>query len=183
MKALCFDGKLKIKDIKPPDVEEGEVLIKILYSAICNTDIELTRGYMNFSGVPGHEFVGKVISESSGLYGKKVVGEINCSCGSCPMCLKNRKTHCFKRTVLGIYKRQGVFAEYIALPEKNLFVIDESSDTDCLNYVFTEPLAAAYQIFNQTHLKSTDKIFIFGTGKLGVLIACLCELFGLNYKA
>ena len=85
MKALCFDGKLKFTDIKTPEIEEGEVLIKILYSAICNTDIELTRGYMDFSGVPGHEFVGEVISESGGLYGKKIVGEINCSCGICPM--------------------------------------------------------------------------------------------------
>ena len=84
---------------------------------------------------------------------------------------------------MGIYKRQGVFAEYIALPEKNLFAIDESLNVDLKNYVFTEPLAAAYQIFNQTHLNSIDKIFIFGTGKLGVLIAYLCKLFGLNYTA
>ncbi|MBP7654048.1 alcohol dehydrogenase catalytic domain-containing protein [Candidatus Dependentiae bacterium] len=183
MRTLLFDGQLKLADIEIPKPLKGEVLIKVLYSSICNTDIELTKGYMDFYGTPGHEFVGEVISETSSLFKKKVVGEINCSCGKCVMCRKNRTTHCLDRTVLGIYRKQGVFAEYITLPEHNLHVIPEDSDIDITDYIFTEPLAAAYEIFEQTHITSNDKIFIFGTGKLGILVSLLCKRFGMNYTA
>lgn len=179
MKALFFNGSLNIIETETPVPSKDEVLIKILYSSICNTDIELTKGYMNFTGVPGHEFVGEVVSKKSVLYCKKVVGEINCNCGLCEMCKKNLPTHCFNRSVLGIFNHQGTFAEYIVLKENNLHVIPEN--VELTDAVFTEPLAAALEIFEQVHIKPQDKIFIFGAGKLGILIAQIFHLYGCNY--
>ena len=103
MKALVFDGSLRFaRDHPKPDVGPGEAIIRVELAGICATDLELTKGYMNFKGVPGHEFVGEVVSGSAGWVGKRVVGEINCACGSCDMCSRGLAGHCRKRTVLGI---------------------------------------------------------------------------------
>ena len=102
MNALVFDGTLILKDIPTPQPLKGEVLIRVLCSAICNTDLEIIKGYMGFKGVLGHEFVGEVVSPASPLYGKRVVGEINCPCGECYLCKAGRKTHCPNRSVLGL---------------------------------------------------------------------------------
>lgn len=169
MKALIFDKKLHIEEVPLPVPGKGEALIRICHSSICNTDLEITRGYMGFTGIPGHEFVGEVVSRESPLFGKRVVGEINCSCGKCLMCRTGRKSHCPERTVLGIFNRPGVFAEYTVLPEKNLHLVpDNIEDTEA---VFTEPLAAALEIFEQITIDPKKSTFIFGAGKLGLLIA------------
>jgi threonine dehydrogenase-like Zn-dependent dehydrogenase len=179
MKALCFDGSLRVSDIPKPRPAEGEVLIRVLCSAICNTDIEITRGYMGFTGVLGHEFVGEVITKSSPFFGKRVVGEINCSCGICYLCTTGRKSHCPNRTVLGIFQRPGVFAEFTTLPEENLHVIPDHLPTE--KAVFTEPLASALEIFEQVQIRPSQNVFIFGAGKLGVLISQVFRLNGCEY--
>lgn len=147
MKALFFDRELKMVEIPDPVPAPGELLVKVRLSAICNTDIEIIKGYMGFTGVPGHEFVGEVLTPGNPLTGKRVVGEINCPCGKCYLCRTNRPTHCENRTVTGIFGRQGTFAGYICLPASNLHVVPDSvSDEDA---VFTEPLAAAIEIFGK----------------------------------
>lgn len=179
MKALLFDGNLRISEIPAPKPQNSEVLIKILYSAICNTDLEIIKGYMGFKGIPGHEFVGEVVSKGSLLFGKKVIGEINCACGDCYLCRTGRKTHCPNRTVLGIDGHQGVFAEYITLPEENLHVVPEG--LSLTSALFTEPLAAAIEIFEQIQIKPSQNVFIFGAGKLGLLISQVFRLNGCDY--
>ncbi len=170
MKALVFDKQLKFaENLSIPVPQEGEALVKILMAGVCNTDIELTKGYMGFSGIPGHEFVG--------LYNnQRVVGEINCACGECEYCKKDLTTHCPNRTTLGIAGRDGCFAEYIALPTKNLHAIPDSISNE--EAVFIEPLAAAFQILEQVKIGPEDKVVILGDGKLGLLISLALKLTG-----
>jgi len=179
MQALLFENELIIKNIPIPEPAPGEVLVKILYSAICNTDLEIIKGYMGFSGVLGHEFTGRVISDNHPLKGKTVVGEINCSCGRCYLCLSGRRTHCTSRTVLGIAGHQGVFADFISLPVKNLHIVPGTLEGPVA--VFTEPLAAAVEIFEQLHMKPSKPVFIFGAGKLGLLVSMVARLQGFDY--
>ncbi len=176
MKALFFDGSLKLTELPVPEPGKDEVLIRVLYSAICNTDLEITRGYMAFKGIPGHEFMGEVVSGSGKFYGKKVVGEINCYCGECYLCRNARMRHCTSRTVLGIYAHDGVFADYVVLPERNLHLIPQ--DFPAQLAVFTEPLAAAVEIFEQVHISPSQKVYIFGAGKLGLLISLVFKMNG-----
>ncbi len=179
MKAFVYDGKLSVQQVPDPVPEPGEVLIKVRYSSICNTDLEIIHGYMGFKGILGHEFVGEVVSENSRFFGKDVVGEINISCGHCYMCQTGRKNHCTNRSVLGIFERAGTFADYVVLPEKNLHVVPPNVELP--NAVFTEPLAAALEIFEQTKINPTDNVFIFGAGKLGLLISQVFRLSGCEY--
>jgi threonine dehydrogenase-like Zn-dependent dehydrogenase len=178
MKAILFDGELTYTDKYPvPEPQEGEALIRVNMAGICNTDLEIIKGYLDFKGVLGHEFVGmveKVNGVSHDLSGKRVVGEINCACGVCDYCLKGLKTHCPDRKTLGITDKDGAFAEHITLPLDNLFVLpDNIADEEA---VFTEPLAAAFEILEQIHIRPTDKILIMGDGKLGILIALVLNL-------
>lgn len=171
MKALFYDGKLHYrKDVPPPERKGGEVLVKVSLAGICRTDLEITRGYMGFRGIPGHEFVGLVEdSRYPELNGKRVVGEINCPCRQCETCQKGLGNHCPFRTVLGMLKRNGAFAEYMTLPKDNLHEIPDSlSDEEA---VFTEPLAAAIQVTRQVPIGPTTEVVILGAGKLGLLIA------------
>ena len=156
-------------DIPDPTPAAGEAIVRVLLAGICNTDIELTRGYYPFTGVPGHEFVGE-------WNGKRVVGEINAACGECEACRAGRPTHCERRTVLGIKDRNGTFAEYLALPEKNLHVVPADVPTD--EAVFTEPLAAALQIQEQVDIGPRDRVVVVGDGKLGQLIGQTLSLTG-----
>jgi threonine dehydrogenase-like Zn-dependent dehydrogenase len=178
MKAIYFDGtKLSLrKDY--PDPKDGESVVKVKLAGICGTDIEMIRGYMSYSGILGHEFVGVVEkSENPNLVGKRVVGEINSGCGKCNYCETGLERHCPNRTVLGIYKRDGAFAEYLLLPEKNLHVIPDSiSDKQA---VFVEPLAAAFEIEEQLHIEPNQKIAIIGDGRLAQLITRVLKL---NHK-
>lgn len=173
MKALWFDKKLEVFDGLPIPRTEGEALVKVVATGICNTDIEISRGYAGFSGIPGHEFVGIVAeSQDRSLLGCRVVGEINAGCGSCKECLHNNSRHCLKRTVLGIVNRNGAFAEYLSLPVRNLLVIpDEISDEKA---VFVEPLAAACAIAEQVDV-SASKVAVIGDGKLGLLISLVLK--------
>jgi threonine dehydrogenase-like Zn-dependent dehydrogenase len=179
MKALFFDHTLSLSEIPVPEPAAGEVLVKLLYSAVCNTDLEILKGYMGFRGVLGHEFTGMVVTEGHPLSGKRVTGEINCPCHQCYLCITGRPTHCMNRTVVGIAGHQGVFAEYIALPEKNLHIIPE--ELDSVTAVFTEPLAAALEIFEQLHVRPSSSMIIFGAGKLGLLTAMVARLRGFDY--
>ena len=169
MRALWLENqKLSLRT----DVPEPEApLIRTLFAGICNTDIELTRGYYPFRGIPGHEFVGE-------LEGQRVVGEINAVCHTCEACRNGRPTHCEKRTVLGIKDRNGAFAEYLTLPVENLHVIPDSIETE--EAVFVEPLAAALEIQEQIRISSDDRVLMVGHGKLGRLVARTLALTGCN---
>ncbi|HNZ19163.1 MAG TPA: alcohol dehydrogenase catalytic domain-containing protein [Candidatus Hydrogenedentes bacterium] len=170
MNALVFDGAPRIATVPRPAPRPGEALIRVRCAGICNTDIEIMRGYMGFSGIPGHEFVG-VVEEASNshLLGKRVVGEINCVCGACPYCEMEMPNHCSRRTVLGIQGRDGAFAEYLVLPEENLHLVPDELPDEAA--VFTEPAAAAFRILEQVEIDAADRIIVLGDGKLGLLVA------------
>ncbi len=169
MRALYYDGQLQLIDTPKPRLE-GEALVRVILAGICNTDIEITRGYAGFKGIPGHEFVGVVEQASNpDLVGKRVVGEINAGCGYCSKCLAGDPRHCPQRTVLGISGRDGAFAEYLSLPEVNLRPVPESVSN--LTAVFTEPVAAACSILERVDLRPEDRVLVIGDGKLGLLVA------------
>jgi 2-desacetyl-2-hydroxyethyl bacteriochlorophyllide A dehydrogenase len=163
-------GKVLTRQADVPERSPGFALIQLRVAGICNTDLELQRGYYGFSGIPGHEFVGQVVSaDTDSLIGKRVVGEINLACGQCAFCVGGLGRHCEARTVLGIVKHPGAFAEFLTLPEVNLrvapgHVTDEQA-------VFTEPLAAACEILEQVALPHGGEVAVLGDGKLGLLIA------------
>ncbi len=169
MKALHFDGDLRlVRDAAVPR-REGEALIEVICAGICNTDLEILKGYAGFRGTPGHEFVGRVVeSADASLIGHRVAGEINVGCGQCALCLEGDARHCAARTVLGIHNRDGAFAEYLSLPARNLVRIPDSIDD--LSAVFIEPLAAACRILDQVHIDSSSKVAVIGDGKLAQLI-------------
>lgn len=170
MKAVLFENDIRVADVPRPARAPGEALIRVRVAGICNTDIELSHGYMGFRGTPGHEFVGVVEEcESERLRGKRVVGEINCVCGACAYCKRNMPHHCPNRTVLGILNRPGAFAECLTLPEANLHVVPDSVSDDAA--VFTEPVAAAFRIHEQLAIGTDDRVIVLGDGKLGLLIA------------
>lgn len=179
MKALVFeDNKLRLDTNHPkPEPVSRESLVKVLFSGICNTDIEIVRGYMGFQGILGHEFIGIVEeSDNPDLIGKRVVGEINCPCHNCIMCRKRMPGHCIDRTVLGIQGRNGSMADYLVLPEENLHVVpDNIPDEDA---TFVEPLAAAFEITQHHYIRPRDKVLLIGAGKLGKLIAQVLALTG-----
>lgn len=177
MKAVVFDGELRLAEIPQPTPKDGEALIQVQLAGICNTDLEILKGYMNYKGVLGHEFVGVVKSSNSEEWiGKRVVGEINIGCGSCPLCLKGDSRHCQTRSVLGIAEKDGVFAEYVKMPFSNLYPVPEAVTNE--QAVFVEPLAAACEILEQVHVGPNDSVAIVGDGKLGQLIAQVIRLTG-----
>ncbi len=169
MKALCFDGKLALRDVDPPRPGPAEALIRVTLAGICGTDREILRGYSGFQGIPGHEFVGKVVEcQEKKWVGKRVVGEINVSCGECDLCLWGLGRHCPKRTVMGIVKRNGVFAEYVVLPVVNLHEVPASVPDEAA--VFTEPVAAAAEIIAQIKpITPSTRVAVLGDGRLGIL--------------
>jgi len=169
VKALVFDGALKlIEDYPDPKAGPGEALVRVKLAGICNTDIEITRGYMDFRGILGHEFVGVVEEAEDGeLVGERVVGEINLPCGSCPTCRKGLGNHCPNRKVLGIQGHPGAFAEFLTLPTANLHVVPEGVSDD--EAVFVEPLAAACRITRQIQIEPETRVCVLGDGKLGLL--------------
>lgn len=170
MKALWLENQsLRIRDDVPvPTPAADETLVRVLQAGICNTDLEMIRGYYSFAGVLGHEFVGVVAEGPPDLLGRRVVGEINASCGDCAACDRDDATHCENRTVLGIKDRNGAFAEYLTLPTANLHPVPESVSTDAATFV--EPLAAALEIQEQVPIASEDRVLVVGSGKIGQLI-------------
>ena len=178
MKALVFDGrKVRLEERARPQVPAGECLIRVCYSGICNTDLEILKGYMGFVGVLGHEFVGIVEAcPDAEWQGARVVGEINCGCGKCEYCLQGLGRHCPNRTVLGILGRDGAHAGYLSLPVGNLHRVPEAvPDREA---VFVEPLAAALEILEQVPLRPGAGVCVIGDGKLGQLIARVLRLHG-----
>jgi threonine dehydrogenase-like Zn-dependent dehydrogenase len=186
MRALvCHGTGLTLERNYPdPTPTAGEAVIRVLQVGICNTDLEIIRGYLGFMGVLGHEFVG-VVEEIYGeqareqysyLLGKRVVGEINAACHrpDCTYCQRGMPTHCPDRTTLGIVNRDGAFADYVILPVENLHIVPENvSDEEA---VFVEPLAANFEILEQVHLKPTESVLILGDGKMGQLAAQVLTL-------
>jgi threonine dehydrogenase-like Zn-dependent dehydrogenase len=159
---------IELAEVPPPQARR-EALIRVLYSGICATDIEITRGYAGFAGTLGHEFVGVVEGGDvrPELIGKRVVAEINVGCQACALCLAGDPRHCPDRTVLGIKGRDGAHAEYLSLPERSLHVLPATIDDD--SAVFVEPLAAALGITERTDLAESDRIAVIGDGRLGLL--------------
>ena len=169
MKALRFDGKLQLVRDAPTPRRAGEALIQVLKAGICNTDLEITRGYAAFAGVLGHEFVGRVIeSPDPALLNRRVVGEINAGCNECSLCRSGDSRHCPARTVLGIKGRDGAFAEFLSLPTRNLLTVPDSVSDEAA--VFVEPLAAANHILDQIVIGPSSEVAIIGDGKLAQLI-------------
>ncbi len=179
MRALVYDDEgLRVVGDRPlPRRKRGEALIRVVLAGICNTDIEITRGYAGFRGILGHEFVGVVEEADDPTWiGRRVVGEINCVCGECPTCRRGDAPHCPQRTVLGIQGRDGAMADYCALPLGNLHHVPDSvSDEEA---VFVEPLAAALEITERIHLRPTGRVVVIGDGKLGLLVAQVLRLTG-----
>ena len=158
---------------RPP----GHALLKTLVAGICNTDLELQRGYYGFAGTPGHEFVAEVVEcDRAELLGRRVVGEINLPCTHCPWCCRGMGRHCPERTVLGIVKHPGAFQEFFTLPERNLHVLPDGLTNGVA--VFAEPLAAACEILDQVEIPRHEPIAVLGDGKLGLLISMLLAAHG-----
>ena len=171
MKALRFiGGNLTLGEV-PPANDENEALVRVIMSGICNTDLEIVRGYAGFEGTIGHEFVGVVerADDAPQLVGKRVVGEINAGCGKCELCIGGDPRHCPDRTVLGIVGRDGAHAEFLQLPSRNLLVVPDNVSNE--QAVFAEPLAAAYGITEQVGIEPQTKVAVIGDGKLGLLCA------------
>lgn len=173
MRGLWLEGgELSLCDDLPvPVVEEREALVRVLRAGICNTDLELVRGYYPFTGILGHEFVGVVehSDDRPELEGRRVVGEINAVCNRCAACREGRRRHCERRTVLGIQGRHGAFAEYLTLPAENLHPVPRSIPVDVATFV--EPLAAALRIREQVEIGPGHRVVVVGDGKLGQLVA------------
>ena len=188
MRALLLDKTPKLVDDYPtPEPSPGEALVRVVLASICNTDLELIRGYapteQAWHGVLGHEFVG-VVEQAPGAEqweGRRVVGEINIACTACPACQAGRPTHCPHRTTLGIAGRDGAFAEYLALPVRNLHLVPTAISDDAA--VFVEPVAAACEILQQIHVRPNDRVAVLGDGKLGLLCAQVVSLTGCDLVA
>ena len=178
MKAIVFDNKLKLDTNYPKPVpQKGEALIKITLAGICNTDYEITKGYMGYVGILGHEFVGIVEEVNSdrpediAWIGKRVVAEISWGCDdpNCEWCAKKNYRHCPDRHTIGIWKKDGCMAEYLTVPTNILFEVPENVSDE--QAVFVEPLAAACEILEQLHIEPTSKVLVLGDGKLGLTTA------------
>ena len=175
------NGAVSLRDIPVPDRLRGFALLRLLVGGICNTDLELQRGYYGFAGIPGHEFVAQVVAaDTTSLIGRRVVGEINLACHACEWCARGFERHCPHRTVLGIVKQPGAFQEFFVLPERNLHVLpDEVANQRA---VFTEPLAAACEILDQVSIPAGETVAVLGDGKLGLLIAMVLRAQGYRVR-
>ncbi|MFQ5676438.1 MAG: alcohol dehydrogenase catalytic domain-containing protein [bacterium] len=177
MKALVFKDSLQLTEVPPPVSKNGDALVKVKMAGICNTDLELIRGYMGFQGILGHEFVGVVErAQNPDWVGKRVCGEINFGCGECDFCKCGMNRHCPNRTVLGILGQDGAFAEHVVLPVANLHEIPDSIPNSAA--VFVEPVAAAAEILEQIQIEPNSQIAVIGDGKLGLLICQVLKLTG-----
>lgn len=175
----CEGSSVTVRtDYPEPQFTEGETIVDVRLAGICETDLQIIRGYMGFAGVLGHEFVG--VARSGRLAGQRVVGEINCSCWRCPTCQSGLPTHCPHRTVLGIWRRDGAFAQQVILPTKNLHRVPDSlSDEEA---VFVEPVAAAYQILRQRLVQRGDRVVVLGDGRLGNVCAQVIAEYGCSVR-
>jgi threonine dehydrogenase-like Zn-dependent dehydrogenase len=182
MQALHWNGRrVRLETAYPvPNADDHMALVRVRLAGICSTDLQIFKGYMDFHGVPGHEFVGEVCTGPTGLIGKRVVSEINFACGRCVWCARSLGRHCPERRVMGILGVDGSFAEYVAVPVTNLHPIPDSVLDE--EAVFTEPLAAAFEILEQVHLQPTDEVLVLGDGKLGLLCAQVLHSMGAQVR-
>jgi alcohol dehydrogenase len=178
MLAVClYKNVVYLRDQPRPRRPEGFALIRLLCGGICNTDLELQRGYYGFRGTPGHEFVGEVVAaDDRSWIGRRVVGEINLACGACAWCKRGLGRHCPQRTVLGIVKHPGAFREFLTLPIRNLHRVPREIPTE--HAVFVEPLAAACEILDQVRMPAGAPVAVLGDGKLGLLIGQVLKAHG-----
>jgi threonine dehydrogenase-like Zn-dependent dehydrogenase len=182
MLSLVWDGHRATPcQRERPEAAAGMALVRVAIAGICNTDLEIARGYMSFRGVLGHEFAGVVEEGPETWRGQRVVGEINFACGRCPTCQRGLRRHCPARSVMGILDADGAFAEYAAVPVANLHRIPDSLADQAA--VFTEPLAAAFEILEQIELGDAQRALVLGDGKLGLLVAQVLERAGLRVLA
>jgi len=154
-------------DLDVPSTNPGETRVRVRLAGVCATDLALLAGYMDFRGVPGHEFVGTALDGP--LAGRRVVGEINAGCGTCADCRGGDPRHCANRSVLGILGRSGAFAEELSLPTTNLLAVPDAVPDELA--VFAEPLAAAFQIPAAVDVSSVRRALVIGDGRLGLLCA------------
>jgi threonine dehydrogenase-like Zn-dependent dehydrogenase len=183
MQALHWNGRELTfnASYQAPRADERTAVVKVYLAGICSTDLQIFKGYMGFRGIPGHEFVGVVKEGPADLVGKRVVGEINFGCGQCDLCARDLSRHCPKRSVMGILNADGAFAEYVSVPIANLHAVpDTVTDEEA---VFTEPLAAAFEILAQIQLNPGDEVLVVGDGKLGNLCAQALRLTGAKITA
>lgn len=184
MKAIVFDNGLKLDNNYPkPSPKAGEALIRVTLAGICNTDYEITKGYMGYQGILGHEFVGiveDINGEDKSLLGKRVVAEISYGCEdpNCEWCAQKNYRHCPNRHTLGIWKKDGCFAEYLTMPTNVLFEVPENVTDE--QAVFVEPLAAACEITEQLHIEPMAKVLVLGDGKLGLTTALALNALNLD---
>jgi alcohol dehydrogenase len=164
------DGTLSLRDVPLPEPGPDEALIRVTMAGICNTDLEIAKGYMGFSGVLGHELCGVVMACSDVRYvGRRVAGEINLACTRCALCKRGLGRHCQARSVLGILAKDGCFAEYVTLPVRTLHPLPDTLPDEIA--CFVEPTAAAFEVLEQITPMPSDRALVLGDGKLGILVA------------
>ncbi len=182
MRALILNQQLRLDTQVPlPEPRGDQALLRILKAGVCRTDLELIGGYMNFSGILGHEFVARVERGPEDLLGQRVVGEINVACGECAMCRRGVPSQCFERATVGIDRHDGAFADYLALTTRNLYRVPSGISDEAA--VFVEPLAAALQTLEAIQLQPRDRVIVLGAGKLGLLVAQVARLTGAEVAA
>ncbi len=182
MRALLFDdNEARVAEVAEPQACDESVLVRVSLAGICNTDLEIVKGYMQFRGILGHEFVGRVEAGPPEWRGQRVVGEINFACRSCPICAQGLHRHCPSRAVMGILDADGAFAELVRLPVTNLHPVPDSVADEIA--VFTEPLAAAFEILEQTQIEPGHRCVVLGDGKLGLLVAQVLHQAGASVLA
>lgn len=175
------NGMVTMREAAVPQRPEGFALLRLLMAGVCNTDLELQRGYYGFVGTPGHEFVAEVVAaDNRSLVGRRVAGEINLACACCDWCRKGLGRHCPQRSVLGIVKHPGAFAEFFTLPDRNLHIVPDNVPTE--RAVFAEPLAAACEILDQVPIPCSAEVAVLGDGKLGLLIALVLNAHGYRVR-
>ena len=177
MRALVWNGaELRLTERTAPAATDGMAVVRVHLAGVCRTDLEIVKGYMGFTGVLGHEFVGTVAVGPDGWRDERVVAEINFECGACDTCLRGLGRHCPHRRVLGIEGADGAFAEYVAVPVRNLHRVPDGVADEAA--VFTEPLAAAFEIFEQIEIPAGKRVVVLGDGRLGLLVAQVLDRTG-----
>jgi len=181
MRALYFDGEAaRVQSVPEPEDFPDSALVRVSLAGVCDTDLQLVKGYMDFRGVLGHEFVGTVCEGPGELLDRRVVGEINFACRSCAFCETGLERHCPNRRVMGILDADGAFAEYVRVPVANLHPVPESVTDEAA--VFAEPLAAAFEILEQIDVPAGSDCLVLGDGKLGLLIAQVLRSVGARVR-